>query len=231
VQSRSPAGLRIYPSGETIPFADAEDRSDGGHELFHAVTGALLSCVSCHPEGGDDSHVWNFATIGPRRTQSLRGGLLVTAPFHWDGDMKDLGDLMTQVFSGRMSGPPVDARQVSSIGRWLDARPPLPKSAPADDAAVARGQALFQDATVGCTSCHSGAHFSNNQNENVGTGKDFQVPSLIDVAWRAPYLHTGCAKTLRDRFNPACGGGDNHGKTSQLTSTELDDLVAYLESL
>jgi hypothetical protein len=43
-------------------------------------------------------------------------------------------------------------------------------------------------------------------------------------------MHDGCAATLRDRFG-ACGGGDNHGHTSQLTPAELDDLIAYLESL
>jgi hypothetical protein len=44
-------------------------------------------------------------------------------------------------------------------------------------------------------------------------------------------MHTGCAATLLDRFTPACGGGDTHGHTSQLTSDQLDDLVAYLETL
>ena len=43
-------------------------------------------------------------------------------------------------------------------------------------------------------------------------------------------MHDGCASTLRDRF-AACGGGDEHGRTSQLRADEIDDLVAYLESL
>jgi cytochrome c peroxidase len=64
----------------------------------------------------------------------------------------------------------------------------------------------------------------------VNTGGDFQVPSLLGVGWRAPYLHQGCAPTLADRFNP-CGGGDAHGRTSQLTTDQRVDLVAYLETL
>jgi cytochrome c peroxidase len=64
----------------------------------------------------------------------------------------------------------------------------------------------------------------------VGTGGVFQVPSLVGIAYRAPFLHTGCAQTLRDRFAPACGG-DQHGQTAQLSDAEIDDLVAYLESL
>jgi len=43
-------------------------------------------------------------------------------------------------------------------------------------------------------------------------------------------MHDGCAATLRDRFG-ACGGGELHGHTSQLTPAQIDDLVAYLESL
>jgi len=56
-----------------------------------------------------------------------------------------------------------------------------------------------------------------------------QVPSLRNVAWRAPFLHTGCAPTLADRFG-SCGG-TNHGNTAQLTAANVSDLVAYLESL
>jgi cytochrome c peroxidase len=58
----------------------------------------------------------------------------------------------------------------------------------------------------------------------------FKVPSLLGVAVRAPYMHDGCAATLRDRFG-ACGGGDLHGKTSTLSETQLSDLIAFLESL
>jgi hypothetical protein len=43
-------------------------------------------------------------------------------------------------------------------------------------------------------------------------------------------MHDGCASTLRARFAD-CGGGDRHGKTSQLPGAELDDLVAFLRSL
>ena len=65
---------------------------------------------------------------------------------------------------------------------------------------------------------------------DVGTGEVLQVPSLVRVAYRAPFIHNGCANTLRDRFDPACGGA-KHGDVSQLSETEVDDLVAYLETL
>lgn len=71
---------------------------------------------------------------------------------------------------------------------------------------------------------------TNNQTVDVGTGGRFQVPSLIGVGSRAPYLHDGCAPTLTDRFG-ACGGGDLHGVTSTLSPADVGDLVAYLKTL
>jgi cytochrome c peroxidase len=95
-----------------------------------------------------------------------------------------------------------------------------------------RGQALFEDARVGCSTCHAGALFTNDATVAVGTGQALQVPSLRGLAFRAPFMHDGCAATLRDRFGlTACGGGDQHGVTSSLATAQVDDLTAYLESL
>jgi hypothetical protein len=43
-------------------------------------------------------------------------------------------------------------------------------------------------------------------------------------------MHDGCAATLRDRFDPACGG-DNHGSLDDLEAGSIDDLVSFLQSL
>jgi mono/diheme cytochrome c family protein len=234
VQTREPARLEIISHrGGTIKLA-SDSRFDSGHALFHLATRNGLACASCHPEGGDDARTWRFAGIGPRRTQSLRGGIATTAPFHWDGDMRDLGHLMTEVFSSRMGGPLVANDHVQALGSWLDRLPAPPVSSPRDAMAVARGRVLFNDPVVGCAVCHSGAWFSNNQTVAVGTGRPFQVPSLRGIGGRAPYMHDGCASTLKERFRSTretCGGGDMHGKTSQLTEAQIADLVSYLENL
>jgi mono/diheme cytochrome c family protein len=138
---------------------------------------------------------------------------------------------MQEVFTGRMSGQPLTGAQVGAVGTWLDGQPLQPRSAPLDPQAVTRGQALFADAKVGCLSCHSGPHLTNNATMDVGTGKAFQVPSLLGLGARAPYLHTGCAPSLAARFDGTCGGGDRHGQTSWLTPAQLGDLVAYLQTL
>jgi mono/diheme cytochrome c family protein len=230
VQQRHPAKL-VASAGDSIPFSGTEDRRNEGHRLFHKPTAGMMACASCHAEAGDDGHVWKFDPIGPRRTQHLRGGILSSAPFHWDGDMADLTALMGAVFTGRMGGQPLSPEQVYSVGTWLDAQAVHPRSAARDTEAVERGRALFNDSTVGCAGCHSGPRLSNDQLVDVGTGKRFKVPTLLELAGRAPYMHTGCAATLRDRFKPECGGGDRHGQTSQLSTAQIDDLVAYLETL
>jgi mono/diheme cytochrome c family protein len=234
VQMREPAELWVLRNlgqySQRIVLGGAS-RRDTGHDVFHSNSGAGVACASCHAEGTDDGRVWDFST-GPRRTQALHRGLLATAPFHWSGDLPDLPHLIDEVLVGRMSGPRLDAGQETVLGRWLDRLPPQAVSPPADPQAVERGRLLFQDAAVGCSSCHNGPAFTNNATVDVGTyGGPFQVPSLLGVGGRAPYLHDGCARTLRERFVPRCGGGDRHGHTSQLSEAEIGDLVAYLETL
>ena len=243
--SREPAELTLYQldtSSVMSPFVsvtltrtatialDLSSRRDTGHDLFHADVGQGLACASCHGEATDDGHVWNFQKIGPRRTQNMRGGLLATAPFHWDGDMADIGHLVDDVMTQRMGGFKVDATYASALGQWIDQQPELALPV-ADDAAVARGKQLFESSATGCATCHSGPSFTNNQSADVGTGGAFQVPALLGLALRPPYMHNGCAQTLEDRFDAACGGGDKHGTTSQLSDAQRADLIAYLSSL
>jgi DNA-binding beta-propeller fold protein YncE/mono/diheme cytochrome c family protein len=238
VQLREPAALYLPGLDVTISLP-GESRRDTGHDVFHMSPGVAtgmptsIACASCHPGGGDDARTWNFTSIGPRRTQTVRGGISDTAPLHWDGDMQDVGHIMSEVFVNRMGGMPQGPRRARLIQRWMDTVPKLQHAEPVDTAAVERGKELYNDAKVACASCHSGAKTTNNQFADVGTGKQFQVPTLMNIADRAPFMHDGCAPTLRDRFDSsnACGGGDKHGVTSHLTSAQIDDLVAYLETL
>jgi cytochrome c peroxidase len=230
-QVREPAGLWRSDTQQTIPLA-TDSFADTGHALFHADAGSGIACASCHPEGGDDGRVWNFTCMGARRTQSLRGGIMGTAPFHWDGVENDFARLTEDVFEGRMSGPLLNVEQKTAMQAWIDTIPALPARRGLDAAAVERGHALFDDKKVGCATCHAGALLTNNQTVDIGIGPATQVPSLRGITWRAPFMHTGCARSLVDRFDPACGGrADRHGATSSLSPGQLGDLVMYLESL
>ena len=72
-QTREPATLALSDRDGVISLSTVK-AADTGHALFHANAGGGLACASCHPEGGEDGRVWRFACLGPRRTQSLRGG-------------------------------------------------------------------------------------------------------------------------------------------------------------
>lgn len=228
-QSRDPWMITI---GQTDIDLPGETRKDSGHDLFHEDSGTGIACASCHGEGGDDGVAWRFSGLGLRRTPDLRGGILGTEPFHWDGEFKDLSTLMSDVFVGRMGGPQVPAPHMKAMTRWIDTMPEGPRVSGLDAKQIARGKHVFDSAGAQCATCHSGAGFTNNQTVNVGTGQSLQVPRLTGLGMRAPYMHNGCAKTLEERFLPgACGGGDEHGKVSQLESNDKADLIAYLKSL
>jgi mono/diheme cytochrome c family protein len=236
VQTTQPSQLVIFND----VFGDAQNRLvinfddgatlDTGFQLFHRDSGAGIACASCHGEGGEDGHVWRFSGFGERRTQALNIGIKDTAPFHWDGKLPSVGALMSEVFVGRMGGVNESAERLKGFQDWIfSMKAPAPVRNASDEAAV-RGQAVFNAA--GCGSCHSGARFTNNRTVAVGTSDEpLQVPSLIGIGYRAPFLHDGCAKTLVDRFDPNCGGGELHGATAELGTAQIADLVAFLETL
>ncbi len=226
VQTRDPWLVIVGDRGVAIP---GDSRLDTGHLLFHAATPGGIACASCHPEGREDGQTWNFAEIGPRRTQSIGGILAGTEPFHWGGDESDFTALVKDVMTERMSGPALQSGHVAALKGYIDAIPAWATPAPADADAVARGKAVFERDEVGCATCHSGPSLTNNETVNVGTGALLQVPSLLGLTFRAPFLHDGCAATIADRFSDC--GGESHGNTSELSESELSDLTTYLESL
>jgi mono/diheme cytochrome c family protein len=128
-----------------------------------------------------------------------------------------------------MAGGTVDAARTTALGAWIDQIPTVPASRRADDATVARGGALFVSA--GCVVCHAGNDFTSNLTVDVGTGGMFQVPQLHGLGLRAPYMHNGCASTLRARFGLNCGGDVRHSVGNVLTDAQVTDLIGYLETL
>jgi hypothetical protein len=241
VQTVQPSQLVIFdninnPSvngPRKVALSNPEETLDTGFELFHRDSGGGIACASCHPEGGEDGMAWRFSTTGVRRTQALDVGLEGTAPFHWDGELGGLGELMSEVFVARMGGVHESDARLGSLQRFLFALEPTAPIRDASDEAVARGKALFESAETQCAACHSGARFTNNRSYHVGTRSELalQVPSLVGIGYRAPFMHDGCAPTLAARFDPNCGGGEEHGRTASLGSEQVADLVAYLESL
>jgi hypothetical protein len=66
---------------------------------------------------------------------------------------------------------------------------------------------------------------------DVGRGLH-KVPSLLGLAYTAPYMSDGCAATLEQRFDDAaCGGGTKHGNVGALSTAERGALITYLKTL
>lgn len=106
----------------------------------------------------------------------------------------------------------------------------------------------------GCWRCHSGPNFTDEQfhNTGVGVGADegrrrvtglegdtgaFKTPTLRGVALTPPYMHDGSLETLRDVVEFYRRGGepnehlDRDMKAIEMTDTEAQNLVAFLEAL
>ncbi len=232
LQTREPAKLwavRISDGNIASVQLSTVTRDDTGHDVFHTQAGASIACASCHPEGGDDGHVW-ILDGDQRRTPSLRGTIAGTAPYHWPGDQKDLPTLVDNVYTLRMAGASLPHDQMGALTGWIQTIPAPPAPSWVDPKAASLGRAIFESSQAQCSTCHAGGKLTNNQTVDVGTGGAFQVPPLVGVGWRTPLLHDGRAATIADRFSPV-GATTGHGNTSKLSPDDIANLSAFLETL
>jgi cytochrome c peroxidase len=125
------------------------------------------------------------------------------------------------------------------------------------NASARRGLDIFRG-KGGCTGCHVGPTFSDEDFHNTGvawrtgvltdegrarvtrTAADrgaFKTPTLREVARTAPYMHDGSFATLAevvafyDRGGAANPGLDSQLRPLKLTPAEKQDLIAFLRSL
>lgn len=226
MQSREPAMITVFDidgSTESIPLP-GDTRFDTGHEIFHRATDSGLSCASCHPEGTDDGHVWEFAGLGPRRTQPIDVGLRDTAPYHWDGDMPDVDVLMAEVLAHRMGGKRQSPARADSFTRWLfDQQRPAALGV-AEPSQVATGKQLF--ASYDCGKCHTGPGLGGDRTETIA-GEAKQVPTLRRVSLHPPYMHDGRAKTLEAAIQDMV----TTTKGSAAPDADVAAMAAYLRTL
>ncbi len=224
-----------------VPLPQKLSHVDTGFDIFHVPTPAGIACMNCHPEGGDDGHVWKFQMTNEtraRRTQSLHGGSVTnSAPYHWDGDMADMQMLCDEVFTHRMGGGSTATAQTPVLAHYLANLPRVPVKANLNQTRIAKGQTIFFG-NGGCTGCHTGGTGTLSTNMDIGkvdsffgTSVPLQVPMLLYVADRAPYMHDGCAASLKDRFTVGDCAGTKHGNTASLSSDDVTNLVEYLQTL
>jgi hypothetical protein len=226
VQMAWPTELLVVGEGS---IALPEGRQpDDGKQLFYTPTPLGVACANCHPEGDEDGVTWMFQFDGLRRTQTLVGRLSATLPLHWRGERAAMGDVMQDTLVTRMGGTLPSALTLASLTAFLDGLAPLRPARAPDSGEALQGRAIFE--AMKCNDCHSGEMLTDNLNHDVGTGDEYQTPSLLGVAYRLPVMHDGCAVSLADRFGP-CGGDRRHGDLLQLDGDDQALLIAYLESL
>ncbi len=245
-----------------------------GKILFSTSKGPLtsarwISCSSCHPDGSQDGRVWQNPE-GHRKTPPMFG-MAHTHPLHYSADRDEVQDFEYTIRGKLMGGrglasnsplkqkpgfTPIELEQkTSGLSKDLDAlaiytnsfQPKLSPHIPAKgklSPEAERGKKLFFDATVACSTCHSGPYYTDSSLKkpfklhDVGTGDGadeklgpkYDTPTLLGVYRSSPYLHHGKAKNLMEvltTYNPK----DKHGKTSHLKKEELEDLVAFIKSL
>ncbi len=199
------------------------------------------SCATCHPDGRTDGLSWDLLNDGIGNPKNAKSMLLSgpTPPVMSSG-VRD--SMQVAVMSGLkyilFHVPTAD--EIADISAYLDAmrpaRSPLRNPDGSLSEAAKRGKAVFERDDVACARCHPGPLFTDLKGYDVGTRHeyddrdDFDTPTLVEMFRSAPYLHDGSAITMREVLVEH-NKGDLHGRTTQLSERELNDLAEYLLSL
>ncbi len=228
-----------------------------GERLFYTADFAFqgqFGCANCHLDATIDGLQWDLEPDGFGRdivdNRSLEN-LAGTEPFKWNGGNADMptecGPRTEKFFFRSQSFNQQQLTDLVTFVYSLPYRPNRTRLANGDlTPAQERGKAIFERTTYKngrpipesnqCGSCHSGPKYTNQKQVDVGTGKPtdrspvIDVPQLPNVAYSAPYLHDGSARSLEEIwtvFNPK----DTHGVSNDLTKDELNDLIEYLKTL
>ena len=216
-----------------------------GEFLFHDADHCFqkwVSCTSCHPGVRADGVNWDLLNDGmtnPKNAKSLVGSDR-TPPSMALGVRAKMEVAVEKGFKFIQFITPKPG-EVETVSAFLRSVPfiPSPFHRTEDgrlDEQATRGQAVFKKA--GCAGCHPAPLYTDLGMYDVGTfvardypeSKPFDTPTLREMYRTAPYLHDGRAATLKEvvtTFNAS----DGHGKTSNLSKNDIDDLVAFLMTL
>ncbi len=228
-----------------------------GERLFYTADFSFqgqFGCSNCHLDSTIDGLEWDLEPDGfgkdivdNRSLENLAG----TEPFKWNGGNPDMptecGPRTEKFFFRSQSFTQQQLTDLVTFVYSLPYRPNRYRLAYGElTPAQERGKAIFERTktkrgaeiaeTNQCAYCHSGPKFTNQKQIDVGSGKStdrspvIDVPQLPNVAYSAPYLHDGSAKSLEEIwtiYNPK----DTHGVTNDLTKDDLNDLIEYLKTL
>jgi mono/diheme cytochrome c family protein len=194
---------------------------------FRLSANGALACANCHPEGRTDGLSWRIEQK-TLQTPVLAGRVAGTHPFKWDGGDATID--VSLINTVRRLGGFINQQEAADLESFITALP-APRAPSRDKKAVKRGKKLFNSDAVGCASCHTGKQKTDgNSYDLTDQFPKVDTPSLLGLASSAPYYHDGSAATLRALL---LDNGSVHGMgdVEDLSDDDIDDLIAYLESL
>jgi DNA-binding beta-propeller fold protein YncE len=212
-----------------------------GELNFHDATNCFQSwqsCSSCHPgEARSDCLNWDLLNDGLGNPKNSKSLLLThsTPPVMVTG-ARDKAEIAVRAGIKYIQFASLSDDVANSIDEYLKSLQPVPSphlNAGKLSEAAKRGEEIFIDAK--CMDCHTAPLYTDLNKYDVGTGKGkeknlkFDTPTLIENWRTAPYLHDGRAGTMKEvvrKYNPE----DKHGMTSNLSDTQINDLVEYVLS-
>ena len=231
---------------QAIPVGEqpAPDPVRQGEIAFHDATLCFQkwqSCSSCHPNARMDGLRWDLLNDGMgnhKKTRSLVYSFR-TSPVMAMG-VRAKADVAVRTgfrFILFAVVPEETAKAVDAYLQSLEADPNPNRTRDGKlTEAAERGKKLFEG-KADCAQCHSGPLYADMKPYDVGTlgpydreGNRFYTPKLTEIYRDAPYLHDGRAATLKEVLT-TCNPKDQHGVTTKLSPQEIDDLLAYLNSL
>jgi len=200
-----------------------------------------MSCATCHEGGRVDGMNWDLLNDGignPKSSRSLVWSYK-TPPMMSLGVRGNVEEAIKAGFIHIQFHEPEEAT-LKAVQAYLGSLEPepgprlLPGGQMSD--AAKRGEALFQSEETGCAKCHPAPLYTDLKTYDVGTKGEldrtagFDTPTLIEMYRTRPFLHDGSAATLREALVDRNAEG-KHGKTTQLSPQQIDDLIEFLLSL
>jgi YVTN family beta-propeller protein len=200
------------------------------------------SCATCHSwDARVDGFNWDLLNDGVGNPKNSKSMLFAhrTPPAMSTG-IRDSAEMAVRAGFRHIQFAAQTEDVATAVDAYLKSLRPVPSpwlEGGRRSAAAERGRRVFADEGVGCAGCHPGRDFTDLRSHAVGTANArepadtrFDTPGLVELWRTAPYLHDGSVATLRELF-AGRNGTDRHGRTSRLSTAEIDDLVAYLLSL